>query len=615
MLINALCEYADLKEKNDSTPKGWAKQAVHYCIVLSPDGKIESITDLRIAYEVHDKKGKTKTVFKPKEILFPKRIQKTTTDPKYIDHRPLYIFGLNFDKASGKFTPDDKTDKARKSHQAFVKHEDKFTDGLDSPMCKAYRSFFENWVPENETENPELMKIGSNYSESKFVFALGESDNFINDDPQLKERYDSIAKSAKQDSNTNTAVCGILGERLPIARLHDTVNLPYGKPANSGRLVSMNEKSSESYGKKQSYNSNVSELAMKKYTSMLKFLLKDKDHHILIDKMTVIFFAMKENDSAECKFMSMLIGGVNDESSVDATTENDIIAAGKHIKSGIAPDISKYENIDENVTFYIAGFTPNGPRICQKFIYKNSFGSIVKNMRRHQEDLRIKQDPKRQIYFNSIKRELVPPKKGGKQNSDSRDIPPPLMAGIMLAAFNGTKYPDGMLATVIERIKVDSDDDKNHFIKLNDTRAGIIKACLNRKHKREVITMSWNTENKNPAYLCGGLFAVYEQIQRDCVKGDLNTTIKDAYFSAACSRPISVFPKLAKLSVYHMRKLDEKANIYYSKLLQELTDGLDGAYPKTLSLDDQGCFIVGYYQMNSKLYTSNKTDKKEDQNG
>lgn len=612
MLINALCEYADLKEKSDSTPEGWAKQAVNYCIVLSPDGKIESIEDLRIPKEVPGKKGNKKTILIPYEsedLLFPKRTQKPGIDSNYIEHRANYIFGLNFDKASGKFTPDDKTDKARKSHQAFVKHELEFTDGLDSPMSKAYRSFVENWVPENETENPELMKLGSNYNGSYFAFALGESGNFINDDPQLKERYESIAKAADQDIDTDTAVCGILGKKLPIARLHDKVKFPNGQSSGS-QLVSMNDTAFESYGKTQSYNSNVSELAMKKYTSMLKFLLEDDNHHILIDKMTVIFFAMKKNDSPECKVLSgLVVGGADDEASVDGAKESDINAAEEHIKSGIVPHIP--ENIDENVTFYIAGFTPNGPRICQKFIYKDSFGNIVKNMRRHQEDMRIKQDSTHQIYFSSIKRELVPPKKGGKQNSDSRDIPPPLMAGIMLSAFNGTKYPDGMLATVIERIKVDSDDDKNHFIKLNDTRAGIIKACLNRKHKREVITMSWNTENKNPAYLCGGLFAVYEKIQRDCAKGDLNTTIKDAYFSAACSRPISVFPKLAKLSVYHMRKLDEKANIYYSRLLQELTDGLDGAYPKTLSLDDQGCFIVGYYQMNSKLYTSNKTDEKE----
>ena len=165
-----------------------------------------------------------------------------------------------------------------------------------------------------------------------------------------------------------------------------------------------------------------------------------------------------------------------------------------------------------------------------------------------------------------------------------------------------------MLSTVIRRIKTDSDDEKNHYIKLNDTRAGIIKACLNRKYKKEEITMSWNVENKNPAYLCGGLFAVYEKIQQESSGGNLNRTIKDSYFASACSRPSSVFPKLSKLAQNHMRKLGEGAEIYYNKIIGNITDNLVGEFPSTLSLDDQGRFIVGYYQMNKKLYTSSKDE-------
>ena len=120
--------------------------------------------------------------------------------------------------------------------------------------------------------------------------------------------------------------------------------------------------------------------------------------------------------------------------------------------------------------------------------------------------------------------------------------------------------------------------------------------------------MSWNVENKNPAYLCGGLFAVYEKIQQESSGGNLNRTIKDSYFASACSRPSSVFPKLSKLAQNHMRKLGEGAEIYYNKIIGNITDNLVGEFPSTLSLDDQGRFIVGYYQMNKKLYTSSKDE-------
>ena len=180
------------------------------------------------------------------------------------------------------------------------------------------------------------------------------------------------------------------------------------------------------------------------------------------------------------------------------------------------------------------------------------------------------------------------------------------MTNIMLAAFNGTRYPDELLATIVRRVKTDSDDDKNRFIKLNDTRAGIIKACINRKYNKEDITMSWNDKNENQAYICGGLFAIYEKIQQDASGGGLNRTIKDAYYSSACSRPASVFPTLEKLSANHLKKLSEGSVVYYKKLLQSLMNGINGEFPSTLSLDDQGRFIVGYYQMTDKLYTPTK---------
>lgn len=128
--------------------------------------------------------------------------------------------------------------------------------------------------------------------------------------------------------------------------------------------------------------------------------------------------------------------------------------------------------------------------------------------------------------------------------------------------------------------------------------------------------MAWNEENRNPAYICGGLFAVYEKIQKDATNGTLNRTIKDAYFSSACSRPASVFPTLAKLSQNHLHKLGEGGRIWDGRLVGfvgDLMNQLEGEFPQTLSLDDQGRFIIGYYQMNQKLYTRNE-ETKEDEN-
>ena len=165
-----------------------------------------------------------------------------------------------------------------------------------------------------------------------------------------------------------------------------------------------------------------------------------------------------------------------------------------------------------------------------------------------------------------------------------------MMTSVMLSAMQGTRYPEALLSAVIRRVKTDSDEEKNYFIKLNAVRAGSIKACLNRKarlsNQKEEITMAWDNSNQNPAYLCGSL-------------------------SSACARPSAVMPKLDKLSNYHLKKLSPGNQIYYGKLIGQIMNNLESSgFPQTLDMDNQGRFIIGYYQMNQYLYTK-KSNQEE----
>lgn len=112
--------------------------------------------------------------------------------------------------------------------------------------------------------------------------------------------------------------------------------------------------------------------------------------------------------------------------------------------------------------------------------------------------------------------------------------------------------------------------------------------------------MALNEECKNIAYILGREFAVLEAIQKEA-NPDINATIKDRYFNAACATPASVFPILFKLKNSHTRKIWEIRKKIYENLLGELqnkfvaTDEMVSAYPKRLSLEEQGMFILGYY--------------------
>ena len=152
MLIHALCDYYDILAKEGKVlPEGYSSVKIHYLISLTEDGKMDGIIDHQDTVQVPSgKKLKEKKV--PKDLQMPKRTEKSGIEANIAEHRSLYIFGLNLDKDI--LTPDDRTNKAQKSHQAFVEANLGFIEGLHTPLIDAFRSFLLNWKPEDETENP-----------------------------------------------------------------------------------------------------------------------------------------------------------------------------------------------------------------------------------------------------------------------------------------------------------------------------------------------------------------------------------------------------------------------------------------------------------------------------
>lgn len=612
MLIRSLCDYYDIQSaRGEAASDIMSEQPVHWMVMLTPDGRVADIIDRRIEESVPQKNGKVKIVKKPVVVPLPKRTQKTGIDANIIEHRPLYIFGLNYDAKIG-LTPDDKTDKARKSHEAFIKKNLELFDGIDSEIARAYVNFIKNWVPENETENEQLKKLGKEYQGSYYIFAFdGRPECKLHKDKAVLAKYEELmAKVAAEtaESDDGIMMCPIEGERLRAARIHDKIKGIKGGNSVGAVLVNFNSSAFESYGKSQSMNSGISEKAMKKYTSSLNKLLADPMHHIYSDDMTVVFFAMKHDDKAECDLFN---GYLNSSNGVtEDSTKADVKAVSENIyhkgQTGNAQALDK--DVDDGVDFFVAGFTPNGSRICQKFMVRNKFGKIIDNVKQHQQDMAIC-GSNGEIPLWRINNELVSP-------NSANAISPALQSDMFQAILNGTNYPYTLLETVVRRVSTDSDTEDNGFIKINAVRAGLIKAFINRKARingdKEEITMTLNPENTNPAYLCGRLFAVLEKIQLEATDVKLNRTIKDAYFSSASSRPALIMPRLIDLSNYHLRKLKEGRAIYFSKLINEIMGKIKDSLPTNLSIMEKGEFQLGYFQQNKDFFAEqNKNEEPE----
>ena len=86
-----------------------------------------------------------------------------------------------------------------------------------------------------------------------------------------------------------------------------------------------------------------------------------------------------------------------------------------------------------------------------------------------------------------------------------------------------------------------------------------------------------------------------------------NATIKDRFYGAASTTPITVFSRLLSLSNHHLGKLQPGKKLWNEKLIQDIIDGVNSnGMPSHLSLDDQSRFAIGYYQQRKDLFTSKK---------
>ena len=585
MLIKALNEYYDILARNDKVCKdGFSRQNITHMIMLRKDGTVSDIINVEQESEP-DSKGKTK--LQPISVVLPERTQKPGIDGNIVEHRPLYIFGLNYDNKSGTYSTEDSTDKAKKSHKAFVDKNLEFTEGMTSDIVTAYRNFLQKWNPQVETENELLVNLGKAYSTANFIFGLdGHPEIKLHDtDGEIAQKITELQKESCTLQGND--ICSITGEKGKFSDIHNVVN-------GNKKVVCAKNSAEWSYGKTKSSNSSIIEPTMKRYTDALSILMADKKHNIYLDDMMVVFWAMSDDDSKETDLFASMLGF---DDKIDADEMNGILLKSLNdVNQGKSPDLTEL-NIDKNVEFYIVGFTTNISRLAQKFIYRDKFGNIFSHIARHQSDMMII-NSKGNIPMWLIFQELRPPK-----NKDYK-TPPPLMASVFGAIINGTRYPESLLENAVRRVKTDKS--------VNYVRAGIIKACINRKDRysknKEEIKMALDIENNNQAYLCGRLFAVLEKVQSDALPG-LNRTIKDSYFASACANPSTVFPKLIKLSQYHIEKLEYKPK--YKKLTGEIVDKLNGTFPKTLPLNAQGKFIIGYYQQMQDLYKPNDTKTKE----
>ncbi len=592
MILQALDAYYHRKAgEGDIAPLGWEHKAIPFIIRLHQDGRFAGLWDTRA-----DAKDRGR------EFLVPRsEIRTSGIKPNLLWDNLGYVFGprlltrqigwLQAQIHALEGVQDPKADKTREKlekqlarlesgaekerrkladkHQAFIQRLENLPPPVrDDAGVKAVRRFLHEHL--DEFGDGDWQRLLENDS-ADVTFQLAGDEELVCHHPQVKTYID--AQAQVMDIQAVMGQCLISGHVAPVARTHDKIKGVAGAQSSGAALVSFNDPAYTSYGKSQNLNAPVSEQAAFAYVTALNHLLRhDSPHKLRVGDTTMVFWTAADHPIIDA--IALLFGG-EAESGSDSVRDLDSIRALL-----LSPKTGARPVLEDQTEFYVLGLAPNASRLSVRFWHRATVAEMAGRFLRYFDEIALIMPPNWQPFpplarlLNSL-----------ALQHKSENLPPQLVGAFLRAIFEGTPYPRSALQQAVGRNRAEQD--------VFPYRAALIKAVLMRTYHHEDLTMSLDPHRSDPGYCLGRLFAVLEKIQEEASPG-LNATIKDRYYGAASSTPVTVFSRLLSLKNHHLAKLENRGRATnLEKWIGEIMDKID-AFPPTLSLEQQGLFAIGY---------------------
>lgn len=569
MILQALVQYYENLVKQDKIAKtGWCHAKVSYVIDLNEDGEIREIMPVNAV------------------LCVPEMVTRTSgISANFLCDNAKFIFGI------------DATGTTKRTIECFQATRDRHLTLLQNAsgiMAKAICKFFASWNPEKAKENVVVQTHWDEITDGgNLIFGMGTK--YAQDDENVKYIWE---KEQQQGNEEQTGICLVTGMQSEIARIHRGIKGVPGSQTSGAALVSFNAPAFESYGKEQSYNAPVGKYAEFAYTTALNYLLNQRDYRFQVGDSMIVFWSESGKQEDQKNFLSFINPKQENQEELKKIFDN--------LRQGHRVDVDDID-LDLEQKFYILCLAPNAARLSVRFFYQNTVGTILENISKHYERMKIVKPAWENMDYLGIRETLD---KTVNQKSKDKTPVPEMAAKVLEAVLSDARYPVSLYADTMIRIRAEQGN-------VRYERAAIIKAFLiqNYDWKEGEMYMGLNATSKDVPYVLGRLFAVLESIQKDVNPG-INATIRDRYFNSACATPATIFPVLIKLKGSHMKKMERDAGgmkVYYEKMLTELMGKIEmapetGGFPRHLTLEEQGRFMLGYYHQIQKKY-----EKKENQ--
>ncbi|MBI4860362.1 MAG: type I-C CRISPR-associated protein Cas8c/Csd1 [Candidatus Riflebacteria bacterium] len=184
------------------------------------------------------------------------------------------------------------------------------------------------------------------------------------------------------------------------------------------------------------------------------------------------------------------------------------------------------------------------------------------------------------------------------------------------AALFGSPLPQKLLSAALTRQSLEvakgcARKDRPDFEERLVARTALAKLYfeLTKGSSMSDISDANPTLGSDAGYLCGRLLALLDKIHSEAHResGGTNTSPANRSYAAASTTPALIFPQLCKLARYHLNKIGggwayclehgypDQGFDGLAALCAKLQNTTEGGFPRTLSLEKQGRFSIGFY--------------------
>ena len=550
MLLDPLIEYS--KQQAQPAPSLYIEGPVRYFINLDSTGRLLSpMVDTADTSDRRTSRGLRR--------LLPKVQRVSRIYPLLLADKADYTLGYAEDSEKMKWASD--------CHQAYVQLLERCAKETEEPDVQAVLDFLRS-DPVDQLQDED----GFSCIDPSGVITFKVDGRTVIDNPAVQDFWASInSPNAREAEIMQCLACR--QKRPVLERLQAKIKGIPGGLTSGMAIISASSDPFQSYGLHASLNAPICSPCAEGLTRGLNSLLASPQHRLPVNRSLSVVWT---REPTEFNFLSALSDPKADQ--VEALLQT--VLDGLWTPTDDGP-------------LYVLSLSSAAGRAA----VRNWLETTVKNAKQHlaswfQRQHIVLRTPADAHYYGIYPLVLA-------TASTPRELPVTIPIALIRSAFSGTPVPWDILYHAVHRNRAERS--------VTRPRAALIKlVLLSRVYpSQQDHLVGLDPEDASPAYLCGRLLAVLEDAQRTSIRG-LTTTIVDQAYGMASTAPQFVFPRLLKGSQVHLSTLQRywpAARRAIQTRMEQILSRLEptATFPKTLTLEEQGLFSLGYYHQRTDI--------------